>query len=246
MARRRLLSDEVWARHLEPPADEREIARHYTLGPDGLAQVATKRSDANRLGFALVLLYLRCPGRVLEAGEAPPEEVVAYVARQLGADPGTFDAYARRDATRRSHVIEAMRAGGYTAFDRAAAHAAVAFLTSAAQTIVRPGQLVGILVEELRRWRVVLPSPLVLEAVVRGARVRAERLAHEVLTAGLDEGSLARLDALLDPRPAGKLTWLGWLRNAPQSPAPAVFSASALVTATSTSSPRWNRSVGPR
>jgi TnpA family transposase len=40
-----------------------------------------------------------------------------------------------------------------------------------------------------------------------------------VLTADLDEAALARLDGLLDPRPTGKLTWLGWLRNAPQSPA---------------------------
>jgi hypothetical protein len=113
-----------------------------------------------------------------------------------------------------------MRAEGYSSFDRAAAHAAVAFLTAAAQTIIRPGQLAGILVEELRRRRVALPSPLVLEAVIRGARQRAERLGHEVLTTGLDEGALGRLDALLDPRAGGKLTWLGWLRNAPQSPAP--------------------------
>ena len=56
MTRRRLLSDDLWARHLEPPSDEREIARHDTLGADELAQVATKRGDANRLGYALVLL----------------------------------------------------------------------------------------------------------------------------------------------------------------------------------------------
>ena len=59
-----------------------------------------------------------------------------------------------------------------------------------------------------------------LEAVIRGARRRAERLGHEVLTAGLDQAALERLDALLDPRATGKLTWLGWLRAAPQSPAP--------------------------
>lgn len=131
-----------------------------------------------------------------------------------------YDDYARRDPTRRAHLAEAMRAGGYTAFDRTAAHAAVAFLTAAAQTIVRPGQPAGILVDELRRRRVVLPSPPVLEAVMRHARQRAERLGHEVLTAGLDETALARLDSLLAARPAGKLTWLGWLRKAPQSPAP--------------------------
>ena len=220
MARRRLLSDELWARHLEPPADEREIARHYTLGAEDLAQVAARRGDANRLGSALVLLYLRHPGRVLEVGEVPPAPVVAYVARQLDAPVAAFADYARREPTRRTHLAEAIRAGGYATFDRPAAHQAVAFLTAAAQTIVRPGQLAGILVEELRRRRVALPSPLVLEAVSRGARRRAERLAHEVLTAGLDEAALGRLDALLDPRATGKLTWLGWLRTAPQSPAP--------------------------
>ena len=50
MARRRLLGDELWARHLMPSADEREIARHYTLTADDLEQVAAKRGDANRLG----------------------------------------------------------------------------------------------------------------------------------------------------------------------------------------------------
>ena len=37
---------------------------------------------------------------------------------------------------------------------------------------------------------------------------------------GRTDAALARLDGLLTARPAGKLTWLGWLRNAPQSPAP--------------------------
>lgn len=220
MARRRLLSDAVWARYLAPPADERAVARHATLGPDDMAAITGKRGSANRLGYALVLVYLRHPGRALEAGEIPPEPVLTYVARQLAVPASVYDDYARRDPTRRAHLVEAMRAGGYKAFDRTVAHAAVAFLTAAAQTIVRPGQLAGILVDELRRRRVVLPSPPVLEAVMRHARQRAERLGHEVLTEGLDEAALARLDTLLAARPAGKLTWLGWLRKAPQSPAP--------------------------
>ena len=47
MARRLLLSNDLWARHLEPPADECEIARHYALGTDELAEVAARRGDAN-------------------------------------------------------------------------------------------------------------------------------------------------------------------------------------------------------
>lgn len=220
MSRRRLLTGELWARHYEPPEDEREIARHYTLGPDEMEQVAAKRGDGNRLGCALVLLYLRYPGRALDSGERPPAKVLAYAARQLGIGVSTFDDYARRDATRRSHLAEAIRTGGYSAFDRTAARTAVDFLTASAQIAVRPGQLAGILVDELRRRRILLPSPLILEAVIRGARQRAERVAHEVLTAGLDRDTLGRLEALLDPRPGTKVTWIGWLRNAPRSPAP--------------------------
>lgn len=141
MARRRLLSDAVWARYLAPPADERAVARHATLGPDDMAAITGKRGSANRLGYAFVLVYLRHPGRALEAGEIPPEPVLTYVARQLAVPASVYDDYARRDPTRRAHLVEAMRAGGYTAFDRTVAHAAVAFLTAAAQTIVRPGQL---------------------------------------------------------------------------------------------------------
>jgi hypothetical protein len=67
-----ICSDDLWARHLDRPADEREIARHFTLSRDDLLAIASKRTDATRLGYALLLIYLRCPGRALEAGEVPP------------------------------------------------------------------------------------------------------------------------------------------------------------------------------
>jgi hypothetical protein len=135
----------------------------------------------------------------------PPDTVLDYVARQLGLATRVFDDYATRDATRREHLAELRAAGGYAVFSRAMAHEMVGFLAVAAQTIVRPGRLAGILVEELRRRRVVLSSSLVLEAVIRRARQRAEVLARGVLTNGLDEAALVRLDSLLTGRPIGKL-----------------------------------------
>jgi len=71
----------------------------------------TKRGDANRLGYTFMLLYFRHPGRALEAGETQPDAVLAYVARQLSVPASAFRDYARRDATRRGHLVEAMRAG---------------------------------------------------------------------------------------------------------------------------------------
>ena len=53
-----------------PASDERGMVRHYTLSSEDLALINRRRGDPNRLGFALMLCYLRFPGRILQQGEA--------------------------------------------------------------------------------------------------------------------------------------------------------------------------------
>jgi TnpA family transposase len=118
MARQRLLADEQWARLLALPSDERDVVRHCTLAPDELAVLATKRGGHNRLGYALLLCAMRQPGRVLDVGEVPPAHMVAYVARQVGADPADLGSYKVRVQTRREQVAELMRHHGFRAFGR--------------------------------------------------------------------------------------------------------------------------------
>jgi hypothetical protein len=69
MARRRLLNAEAWNRLLMPPIEERDMVRHFTLSREDLALIRSSRTEATQLGFGMLLLYLRCPGRVLAAGE---------------------------------------------------------------------------------------------------------------------------------------------------------------------------------
>ena len=88
--------------------EEREIVRHCTLSRDDLDLIAAKRSDHSRLGFAVLLCYLRHPGRALEAGEMPPPELLAFVADQLDVDVAAFDKFQRRDQTRREQLAELM------------------------------------------------------------------------------------------------------------------------------------------
>ena len=102
MARRQLLTREALAPHYDPPTDEREIARHFTLSREDLDLVGERRGASSRLGFALLLLYMRWPGRVLEAGEKPPSAILAFVGDQIDAPAKAFDDYARRDETRRA------------------------------------------------------------------------------------------------------------------------------------------------
>ena len=100
MARRPLLTEDQWARLLAPPTDEREIVRYWTLSREDLDLIFRKRSDHRRLGLALLLCYLRYPGRVLGADEIPPVTLVSFIARQLGVSPAAFTRYSQRDQKR--------------------------------------------------------------------------------------------------------------------------------------------------
>jgi TnpA family transposase len=87
MARQRLLGEAIQARLLCLPADKREMVRHATLGSEDFALIAQRRGEANQLGFALMLVCLRHPGRVLEGDEVPPPALLNYLARQLDVEP---------------------------------------------------------------------------------------------------------------------------------------------------------------
>ena len=220
MARRRLLGDEQWAALFALPAGERDVVRHCTLTPDDLTLVAAKRSASNRLGYALLLCAVRHPGRALEPGERPPAPMVAFVARQLGIDPAILSTGSDRPQTRREQLAELMRHGSFQGFGRAEARDLVAWLTPVTQANRKPGQLASLLVGELRRRRILLPTPRVLELVIHHARIRAERALYRALIDRMDPVQIATLDELLAvPAGGGGPSRIAWLRQAPGSPA---------------------------
>src|SRR3546814_16523453 len=91
----------------------------------------------------MLLLTMRWPGRALEAGEVPPDPVLGYVARQLGVAPDAFADYARRDQTRREHLVEIRRSHGYRIFDSEVFRELVAVPPHLAQTLIQPGNMQG-------------------------------------------------------------------------------------------------------
>ena len=69
----------------DPPMEVRAIVRHYTFSIEDVALVRQRRRNANRLGFAVHLAYLRFPGRVLGPNETPP--ALSYLRnRELSAN----------------------------------------------------------------------------------------------------------------------------------------------------------------
>ena len=85
--RRQQLTETQIAALFEPPRERRDLVRYYTLTETDLAMVRRCRGDHSRLGYALMLCYLRHPGRPLRTNERPPTALVSFVAEQVDVQP---------------------------------------------------------------------------------------------------------------------------------------------------------------
>ena len=213
MPRRELLTEPQRLIFNAPASDERGMVRHYTLTAEDLALINRRRGDPNRLGFALMLCYLRFPGRILQQGEQPPAALCAFVAEQLGLDPVHFGDYAERDQTRREHVLEIQTALGLSALTRSMYREIAVWLLPTARATDDGPTLVAAVLEELRARRIVCPPLPAIERLGGTVRARAQRQLWRRLTDGLTDRQRQALDQLLEVRGGGGQSTLAWLRQ---------------------------------
>ncbi len=213
MPHRELLTESQRLSFQTPASDEREMVRHYTLSSEDLALINRRRGDPNRLGFALMLCYLRFPGRVLQQDEQPPAALCAFVAEQLGLDADRFNYYAERDQTRREHVLEIETALGLRPLNQALYRELAAWLLPTALATDHGPTLAATLLEELRTRRIVCPPLAVIERLAGSVRARAQRQLWRRLADGLTDQQRQSLDQLLEVRAGGGQSTLAWLRQ---------------------------------
>lgn len=219
MARRALLSEAWWQQATTIPDDDREIAKHYTLDRSDLDLIMRQNKASNRLGLACVLATLRYPGRPLVDGELLPLGVLRFLARQIGGDHREINRYFERPQTRREHLVLLFDRIRIRPFAPSDVRALTGWLTPAAQTLRQADKLADMVVEELRRRRILLPTRPALEAIIHVAIRRGVRIAHRALAGGLSDDQKLNLDKLLDPREGKNLTVLTWARTPALSPA---------------------------
>ena len=223
MPRRELLTEQQQLAFSAPATDERTMVRYYTLSADDLALIDRRRGDHNRLGFAMLLCYLRFPGRVLQENEQPPPALLRFVAEQLSLDPETFGDYAQRDPTRRAHLAEIQACQSYQPFSRTLYREFAAWLLPTAFNTEKGPALMTILLDELRAQHVICPPMPVVERLCSEVRVRAQRRLCRKLTEGLSDAQREALDKLLTIRPGSGQSWLAWLRQTAYAATPGNF-----------------------
>ena len=106
MAQRGLLTEDERQLAFGVPRQEHLIIKHCTLSQDDLDLVLRTRGARNQLGFAVQLCLLRYPGFGLRLNEAPPREMLTFLASQLQVSPHVFEDYSRRPQTRLDHAAE--------------------------------------------------------------------------------------------------------------------------------------------
>jgi TnpA family transposase len=213
MPHRELLTESQRLSLQAPASDERGMVRHYTLSSEDLALINRHRGDPNRLGFALMLCYLRFPGRILQQGEQPPAELCTFVAEQLSLEAAHFGDYAERDQTRREHVLEIQAALELRPLTRAMYRELAAWLLPTALATDHGPTLVATLLEELRARRIVCPPLPAIERLAGSVRARAQRQLWRWLADGLNDQQRQALDQLLEVRVGGGQSTLAWLRQ---------------------------------
>ena len=120
-----------------------------------------KRGARNQLGFAVQLCLLRHPGFGLRLNEAPPREMLTFLAGQLQVSPHVFEDYSRRPPMQEDWPLM------------------LSVAAEAAWATDNGVEIVQAVLDWLRTHRIILPALNRLERLARAGRALARRRAAE-------------------------------------------------------------------
>ena len=188
---------ESYGRYAAPPSPD-ELARFFHLSEDDQALTLSRRSDHNRLGFALQLTTVRFLGTFLENSMTVPSEIVQTLSRQLGITKSEAIGEYRQGRWRRQHAAEIRERFGYRDFsDPAAGFRLARWLCALCWTgTERPSVLFDRATAWLLTHKVLLPGVSVLERFIARLRGRMENRLCRSLGRGITaEQRVVRLKA---------------------------------------------------
>ncbi len=205
-----------FSRHLS--ADE--LAGCFCFSDDDQRQIARRRRDVNRLGFAVQLGTVRYLGRFLENPAGAPEQVVAWTAREIGVAPSTDLAGYGEGDWRWAHQAEIRDTYGYQPFSTPGIEPElVEWLRARAWVTAESSRaLVARAREFLMGRRILLPGWSTLWRHVGAARESADERGWRMLAATLTAEQRERLERLLRVTAGHRVTELERLRMAPVEP----------------------------
>lgn len=180
MSKGPVFSDDQVANFYGPAVSQPDLIRHYTLSSSDQTLISRCRHDHNRLGFAVMLCYLRYPGRPLRTDERPPAEAIDFIAAQIDSLPADFDQYIEQ--TRRRHSAQLQETLNLRPFGAVPAQQLEEWLVPHAIENDHLDHLAMLALAECRLRRILVPPTGSLQRICIRARVRARRDTHREMT----------------------------------------------------------------
>ena len=201
-----------------PTADD-ELIRLYTFNDTDLALIRQHRGAQNRLGFAVLLCYMRYPGILLAADAVPAPLLLRMVSSQIKVPDEAWAEYGQREQTRREHLVELQTVLGLRTFTTLGHYRGAAnSLNELASQTDKGVVLAHALADFLRSKSILLPTVDVIERICAEAITRANKRIYAALSDPLTRVHRQRLDELLTHKEGGKTTKLAWVRLSPKKP----------------------------
>lgn len=214
MPRRQILSSDEKERLLVVPDDDILLTRMCFLSEQDLVLINKHRRPANRLGFAILLCYLRGPGFTPDKNSLPHDGVMSRVAERLKLQPDLWREYAAREETHWEHLAELYRYLRLAPFSRSLQKTCIRHLYPHAMRTDKG----LILAEEMLAWlhnnNVIFPSVDVMERTLAEAATLADRAVFSTLTTQLEQRHKTALDNLLASGDE-QLSRLAWMLQPP-------------------------------
>jgi TnpA family transposase len=210
------LQHDGYGRYAGDPSTE-QLERYFHLDEHDLGLIVNKRSDHNRLGFALQLCTVRFLGTFLDQPTDVPKSVVAFVARQIHLSPSADLSHYATSERHWPHAREIRDHYGYQDFNSQPEHwRLVRWLYSRVWlSNERPSVLFDLTTARLLERKVLLPAASTLSRLIMGIRERASQRLYVEITKPLRNAEREKLEGLLEADEGSRHTRLELLRRAP-------------------------------
>ena len=222
---RELFTEDQRNSFMKIPEDEFSIGSYYTFSKEDLEIIMKHRKEENQLGFAIQLALLRYPGWSYTSFKYIPENVIKYIAKQVGTVPKALKYYAKRENTIWNHIQEIRSHYGLNLFNSEIYEKTKLYLFNIATKNDDTLILMNRAIDYLREQKVILPAITTIEKLVWESKNESEKFVINTIINSLNQIQRKKLDDIVflhSNKLKGK-TILGWLKKPIGAPSPDNF-----------------------
>ena len=207
---------------------QEELLDHFFLDPQDRYQISEmSRSDANRLGQAVLLTTYRFLGYPPTHADEIPNQLVEWLANQLGADPTLFaSGYGWRQRVWWRHLAWTRERSGIVAFNPEEHQALLTFwLLDNGDDLLTRSEWMKSAVHFFRDNGIELPQRSEMLRLVGSIRRQFEERLFNRIASMLDQETRAWMDLLLETDTGNSN--FDWLKTPPGKPGMKTYLAEA-------------------